>query len=105
MNPTCKDCGKEMRCEDCRYWVRDSGQMVDKGVEKGFEGTDGECRADPPQVLLVPMPTRIGLTPGLSINGFFPKTRPDLWCGRFSRLMIVKKEKLRTDLPEGAFEA
>jgi hypothetical protein len=40
---------------------------------------------------LVPMPTRIGLTPGLSINGFFPKTRPDLWCGKFMRLMVVGK--------------
>jgi hypothetical protein len=81
MNPTCKDCGKEMKCGDCRYWVIDT--------EKG--SNDGECRADPPQVLLVPMPTKIGLTPGLSINGFFPKTRPDLWCGKFMRLTVVGK--------------
>jgi hypothetical protein len=77
MNPTCKDCGKEMRCGDCKYWV----------TEKGMP--DGECRAKIPQILLMPMPTKIGLTPGLTINGFFPRTRPDLWCGEFIRLMVV----------------
>ncbi len=86
MNPTCKDCGKEMRCEDCRYWVPDKNDPSKIGEVK-----DGECRAYPPQVLLVPMPTKIGLTPGLGMNGFFPKTRPDLFCGKFMRLSVVGK--------------
>jgi hypothetical protein len=80
MNPTCKDCGKEMKCEDCRYWVR---TPVDQ------KQNDGECRVEPPQVLLMPMPTKVGLTPGLTVNGFFPRTRTDLWCGKFLRLSVV----------------
>jgi hypothetical protein len=86
MNPTCKDCEKELRCEDCRYWVLEKNDPSEAGQEK-----DGVCRVNPPQVLLVPMPTKIGLTPGLSVNGFFPKTRPDLWCGKFMRLTVVGK--------------
>jgi hypothetical protein len=92
MNPTCKDCGNEMKCGDCRYWFR---ELVDGNVK---EMVDGECRVNPPQVLLVPMPTKIGLTPGLSINGFFPRTRPDLFCGKFMRLTVVGKRSTALDL-------
>lgn len=89
MNPTCKDCGKEMKCSDCRYWVGEKGKL------------DGECREGPPQILLVPMDTKIGLTPGLAINGFFPRMRPDLWCGKFMRLTVAGKSSKVTDIPRG----
>lgn len=92
MNPTCKDCGKEMNCEDCRYWFR---ERVDGNKKEMIEG---ECRVNPPQILLVPVQSlSLGLAgngPVLSINGFFPRTRSDIWCGKFMRLTVVGKSTL-----------
>ena len=69
-----------MQCRECRFWVAVTG------------ANDGECRADPPQVLLIPRMGVMGKTLSLSIDGFFPKTRPDLWCGRHMWMVVVTKD-------------
>lgn len=60
-------------CKDCESWNEFSN-----------ESNNGECRADRPQVLLVPIPPGLDRKPVMSINGYFPITRHDIWCGRFS---------------------
>ena len=69
-----------MKCSGCRFWVEQKEQ------------TDGECRANPPQILLVPRMRVMDKTSSLFIDGFFPKTRPDLWCGKYMGMVVVTKD-------------
>ncbi|PIV84246.1 MAG: hypothetical protein COW51_01025, partial [Candidatus Moranbacteria bacterium CG17_big_fil_post_rev_8_21_14_2_50_44_12] len=63
-------------CATCPYW-----NPVDPGP-------DGECRADHPHPILMPLQTLLDKKPQIGVNSFFPKTRPDIWCGRHPGFMI-----------------
>jgi hypothetical protein len=73
---------KEMvRCNRCTFWFMEEST-----------GPDGECRFNCPQVVLMerrisqPGVTRGIVGPSPTIvqvaTGFFPRTRPDIFCGR-----------------------
>lgn len=62
----------KIECSTCAYWC------------KTEDTKDGECRVDRPTPILVPVPNLLGAKPGIGISGFFPQTRPDIWCGRHS---------------------
>ena len=50
---------------------------------------EGECRANPPVPMLLPVVSPLGVK-GASVMAFFANTRADIWCGRHeSRLGVV----------------
>jgi hypothetical protein len=66
----------ENSCKSCRYWYRNGNEI------------DGACRRLPPFPLVIPVPAPVipidGRTQmGLGLNYFFPKTRPEIWCGEY----------------------
>ena len=71
----------ERKCKNCEFWFKQPNGAT-------------ECRREPPEPMLVPNP----LTREVGVNGFFPPTNPDIWCGEFVRLSEVKK--FRGDPPE-----
>jgi hypothetical protein len=67
----------EMTCSSCVFWVKEKE-----------EDPDGACRRYPP----VPFP-KAAINPitqqqGIVVLAFWPKIRPELWCGE----MVPKTE-------------
>lgn len=56
-------------CETCVFYVSLNAQ-------------GGNCHADPPQGFMIPgTPDAIG-RPTIALQGSWPPTRPEWWCGR-----------------------
>lgn len=58
-------------CKECNYWKKSEKDMY-----------TGECRFNPPQILTVPAQVDTQGKLAITIQGFFPQTGPDIWCGQ-----------------------
>jgi hypothetical protein len=61
-------------CGKCVFWVKSEKAGLIVG-----EPQQGECRANPPQLLVIPVQTLQGA--GLSVQGHFPVTVETGYCG------------------------
>lgn len=64
----------EIACGNCRWWVADIGNMA-----------QGQCRADTPRAILVPLQSLNPAQQGFGIEGVWPPTKRDGWCSHHAR--------------------
>lgn len=77
-----------MKCEDCRFWIRNE----DINVE------DGQCRRFPPQVHMLPTEDQLGRK-GFQTMIMFPAVGEQFWCGEFQpRIQLKMATTLRERL-------
>lgn len=62
------------RCDRCDFWIK----------EKETHPA-ADCRRYPPTPFLKPAMNPITQEVGVLVNPFWPKTRPELWCGEYRR--------------------
>lgn len=60
-----------MECSSCMYFVPNEKVL----------GREGECRANPPVPIAVPIQTQQGVSVG--IQAFYPVLASSQWCGRY----------------------
>jgi len=60
------------RCDGCKFWVKDRE-----------EDLDGSCRRSPPTPFLKTVMSPITQQQGVIVLAYWPKTRPELWCGDY----------------------
>jgi hypothetical protein len=65
-----------VKCGNCRFWVKSEKELG-----------RGECRYNPPSVLLVPQQTLAGTTIGFA--AIFPTLNDDQECGKGTILLRV----------------
>ena len=66
------------RCDRCRFWIKDKE-----------EDGDANCRRYPPTPFLRAAMNPITQEQGMVILAYWPKTRPELWCGKYRRKVRV----------------
>jgi len=67
------------KCDGCKFWIKDRE-----------EDLDGNCRRYPP----IPF-TKMAVNPitqqqGIVILSFWSKTRPELWCGAYRGIRLIR---------------
>jgi hypothetical protein len=60
------------RCDGCKFWIKDRE-----------EDLDGNCRRNPPTPFLKMAINPITQQQGVIVLAYWPKTRPELWCGGY----------------------
>ena len=61
-----------IECSTCLYWYRK-------------DRNEGECRAQQPVPMMVPVQGGLVGNPQVGMMSFFPTTRGDIWCGMHQR--------------------
>ena len=79
-------------CNTCQFWLEIKTQRADQRL--------GHCARRAPVPILVghaQHPIKPGETFPI-VNGFFPQTRPEIWCGEFEARPVAQGQPIALDL-------
>lgn len=90
MSDTLKE-PRDAVCKNCPYWVK----QIDPN---DVTAEQGECRANPPQMIAAQIQTQQGL--GLSIQSLFPRTGPKGWCAQHPTYQVESRIQEAVEVTE-----